>query len=363
MPMGYEWVPPSEPPPWPPPTDRRWRRRSLAALAATLVVIGATATGITYAVTRLTSTGVNVAGGDAAVVDITSSLADGNTAAGTGMVITPSGEVLTNNHVVQGARAISVQIGGTGTTYDGAVMGVDPTDDVALLKLSNVSNLPTIRVGDSSRLSVGDSVTAIGNALGRGGTPVRSPGTVTALGQTISASDQGGAHVETLSNMIQFDASIQPGDSGGPLVNSAEQVVGMDTAASGSVRDRQLASDVAFAIPINTAISIAHQIASGAPSPNIEGPNRAFLGVEVRDSSTPAGALVVGVQPNSPADTAGLAAQDVIVAVDGTTVDSVASLQSALRTHKAGDQVGIGWIDTSGQQHRATAQLGSGPTP
>ena len=360
---SYEWLPPAAPPPWPPAAEPRGLRRSLAGLVAAVLVLGAAAAGITYGFTKFAATGTTPLGGESTVVDITSSLADGNSAAGTGMIITSSGEVLTNNHVVENSQSVSVQIGGAGTVYDAAILGVDPADDIALLKLPNVSGLQTVHVGDSSRVAVGDSVTAVGNALGRGGTPVSTRGSVTALGQSITASDPSGTNVETLNDMIQFNASIEPGDSGGPLVNTSGQVIGMDTAASGRVRDRQLGSNVAFAIPINTAISVAQKISSGTPSPNIRTAHGAFLGVDVRNSSSPAGALVVGVQPNTPADSAGIAAQDVIVAVNGTAVASVESLQSALRAHKPGDHVRIRWIDGSGQQQNATVQLASGPTP
>src|SRR5207302_7735688 len=124
------------------------------------------------------------------------------------------------------------QINGSGPTHDAHVVGTDAADDVALVQIDGVSGLKTVSIGDSSKVSVGDPVVAIGNALGRPGPPSVSQGTVTALGRTITATDQNGGNPETLSNLIQVNASILPGDSGGPLVNGSGSVIGMDTAAS-----------------------------------------------------------------------------------------------------------------------------------
>ncbi|TMC47155.1 MAG: PDZ domain-containing protein [Chloroflexi bacterium] len=291
-------------------------------------------------------------------------LADGaGSAAGTGMVISSSGEVLTNNHVVDGAQSISVQVAGTGPTYSAHVLGYDVTADVALIKVDGAPSLTTVNLGDSSTVSVGDAVTAVGNALGRSGPPSVTTGSVTALDQQITASDQGGANAETLNGLIQIDALIQPGDSGGPLVNAANQVVGMDTAAasSGRFRIRQQGSRVAFAIPINAALTIAHEIeAGGGGDSAVQTGDRAFLGVGTQDGNGD-GAQVTSVQQGSPADDAGLAAGDVITGLDGTTVDSPTTLRSAILRHHPGDRVGVTWRDGSGNQHTATVTLTSGP--
>jgi S1-C subfamily serine protease len=300
---------------------------------------------------------------DPAVADINTTLNGQGSAAGTGMVITSSGQVLTNNHVIQGASSIRVQVGGSGRTYSAHVVAVDPADDVALLQLENASGLTTISIGDSSKVSVGDPIVAIGNALGRGGTPQASQGTVTALNRTITASDIGGSNAETLSGLIQIDAPIQPGDSGGPLVNNSGQVVGMDTAAeTNGLRRRAQPSTVGFAIPINTAMSIARQMASGQSSPNIQSGQGPLLGVEVQDAAgQTSGALVAGVQSGSPAASAGLVAGDVITGLGGTRVDSAAALGTAIHGHHVGDQVKVTWVDQSGQQHSATVKLAAGP--
>jgi len=374
---GYPWTypltgdslqPPLSPPYWPPPPPpppAHSRRRAAAALTGIVLVFAGIAAGVTLGLRHVTTAPTTASTGSvtAAVVDVNSDLGAGNSASGTGMILSSSGQILTNNHVVEGAVSVTVDVIDNGRTYNATVVGVDPTDDVAVLQLANASDLPTVPIGDSSHVSVGDSVTAIGNALGRGGAPTDSSGTVTALGQTVTATDPGGANAETLTDMIAFNAQIQPGDSGGPLVDSSGKVIGMDTAGGGRVRRVNPGSSVGFAIPINSAITIAHQITSGSNAPNVTSAHAPLLGVEAQDSTSPLGALVVGVQPNTPADGAGIAARDVIVSLSGTTIDTVSTLHNALLRHKPGDSVDVGWLDPQGTQHHATVQLASGAIP
>lgn len=300
---------------------------------------------------------------DPAIVDIVVRLAGGQgTAEGTGMVISGGGQVLTNNHVIDGASTITVQIGGQGSTYPASVVGYDVNDDIALLQIQNPpSNLTTVQIGDPSQLNVGDSVLALGNALGRGGTPTPAAGTVTALDQTITASDPSGQS-ETLSGLIETNANIQPGDSGGPLVDAQGRVIGMDTAASvagGRFRFGGRAGE-GYAIPIDTAMQIVDQIRNGGGgNGNIQTGRRALLGVEIADSAQ--GASVQGVQPGSPAESAGIGQGDVITSVGGQQVTSSASLQAAILKHKPGDRVDVTWLDASGGSHHATVTLISGP--
>jgi S1-C subfamily serine protease len=293
---------------------------------------------------------------DPAVVDINTTMTNGR-AAGTGMVLTSDGVVLTNNHVIADATDIQVQINGTGTVYKADVLGYDVTDDVALIKLENASHLATVSIGDSSAVSVNDDVVALGNALGKGGTPAVATGVITALDQHITVSDETGGDTETLSGLIEINAGLQPGDSGGPLVNTSGQVIGMDTAASGSSR-RSAAAD-GYAIPIKSALGIAQQIQAGKSSAKVHIGDRALLGVEIRDGQT--GATVVGVEDGSPAASAGLTEGDTIVGIDSTKVADSAGLQSALDTHKPGDHVQVSWVDADGASHHAQATLSSGP--
>jgi S1-C subfamily serine protease len=244
------------------------------------------------------------------LVDVVSTLGDENgEAAGTGMVLTSTGEVLTNNHVIDGATSISVTDIGNGRTYKASVVGYDKTQDVAVLQLQDASGLTTVSLGNSATVSTGQSVVAIGNAEGKGGQPSVATGSVTALNQSITASDDGSGSSEQLTGMIETNAPIEPGDSGGPLVNSAGQVVGMDTAASTSSEtpsaqaanpgqpsqgqtgqsqsgQSQSSGTQAFSIPINEAVSIAAQIDGGKSSSSLHLGSTAFLGVEVSSTST-----------------------------------------------------------------------------
>ena len=176
---------------------------------------------------------------DVGVVDVNTSLAyQSSAAAGTGMILTANGEVLTNNHVIDGATSVTVTVVATGKSYKADVVGTNPTADVALLQMRNASGLQVAKIGDSSTLKVGDQITAVGNAGGVGGAPSVHSGAVTALDQSITASDGAGGESEQLTGLIQMNALLQPGDSGGPLYNAAGEVVGMNTA--GSARRRVL---------------------------------------------------------------------------------------------------------------------------
>ena len=173
------------------------------------------------------------------------------------MIVSPSGEIVTNNHVVQGADTVRVTIAGHGS-HDATVVGTDPSADVAVLRVSGLSDLPTVRFANSSSIAVGDPVVAIGNALGLGGSPTVTEGIISATGRTITAADETGSAEETLHGLLQTDAPIVPGNSGGPLVDAKGAVVGMDTAAASSGTD---SASVGFAIPANTVRQVATEIA------------------------------------------------------------------------------------------------------
>lgn len=305
-----------------------------------------------------------------AVVDINTTLASlgqAGQAAGTGIILTSNGEILTNNHVIQGATSIKVTIPSRSTAYTATVIGVSTTADVALIQIQGVSGLPTATLANSSSLSVGEPVVAIGNALGQGGTPSVSQGTITALDQSVTASD--GTSSEQLSGLIQSDAPISPGDSGGPLVNSAGQVVGMITAAQTS-GPRQTTSTVGYAIPTSNAVTVVNQILSGSTSQGIVLGLPGYLGVAVQnlDAATAArlnlgsnvGALVVGVASGSPAEQAGIAQNGVITAIDGVSIASATALGPAIQSHKPGQQIQVSWVDQNGT-HTATVSLATGP--
>ena len=302
------------------------------------------------------------------VVDITTVVDFGGAeAAGTGVVLTPSGAVLTNNHVVAGATKIRVTVVASGDSYPATVVGTDPTDDVAVLRLSGASGLATARLATAAQVSnvaVGDAVTAVGNAGGKGGTPTAATGAVVGLGRDITASDEDGTDSEQLTGLIEVSAAVQPGDSGGPLYAADGTVIGIDTAASTSGRGRvdttaARSRSAGFAIPVTTAAAIADRIAGGEQSTAIHQGNPAFLGVQFPASgdSTTISGIVVG----SPAAAAGIRAGDAITAVDGTAIRGSDALSSALAGHRAHDQVAVTWTDTAGRSHTATVTLTTGP--
>jgi S1-C subfamily serine protease len=285
-------------------------------------------------------------------------------AAGTGMIVTSSGEVLTNNHVVESATSISVTIPGRSGSHNARLLGVDPTGDVALIQVEGVSGLPTVKLANSSSLTVGEKVVAIGNAGGQGGAPTVTQGTITALNQSITAGDANSTP-ENLSGLIQTDAPIEAGDSGGALANADGQVVGMITAGS-TQGFRQQATTVGYAITSSTATDIVNQIQKGqASSTVILGPSGALgVGVQDLDPQTAAqlgvnsGALVQSVVSGGPADQAGIQSGSAITKVGSTPVTSSATLGTALQGHKPGDRVQVTWVDQSGS-HTATVTLGS----
>jgi S1-C subfamily serine protease len=298
------------------------------------------------------------------LVDIVSTIGyDGAQGAGTGVVLTSDGIVLTNHHVVAGSTSISVTDVGSGKTYSAKVLGYDRSQDVAVIKLADATGLQTAPLGDSSTVAVGDSVVAVGNALGKGGAPSAVAGTVTDLDQSITAMDSSNGTAEQLSGLIQIDAAILPGDSGGALVDSHSQVVGIITAASVS-GDRQAAPTEGFAIPLATAKGIADQIVAGQSSATVHVGGTAFLGVQIAgtNGATGDGVLVAGSVSGSGADRAGITGGDVITSVDGKVVRSGEALKAALAGHHPGDRVTVRWVDQAATSHTATITLTDGPT-
>ena len=299
-----------------------------------------------------------------AIVDINTVLGNG-AAAGTGMLISSTGEILTNNHVVNGSTSITVTVQGRSQKYSAHVVGVDISQDIAVIQIDgSVSGLPTVKFADSSSLEVGETVVALGNALGRGGAPNVTSGQITALDQTITASS-GGSSSETLNGMIQSDAVIYEGDSGGALVNTSGQVVGMITAGQAQ-GFRSSASDVGFAIAANTAVGVVNRIRAHEQAADLTYGQVGFLGVSVQTLdafsaqqlglSVSSGALVTSVQPGSGAEAAGIARNSVITKVGGASVTSSDTLGTAIRSHRPGDSVSLTWVNLGGT-HTATVTL------
>jgi len=298
---------------------------------------------------------------DGVVVVLTSLGYEGGAAAGTGMVLTSSGRVLTNNHVIAGATSVRVSVPKTGHTYSAHVVGYDVPDDVAVLQLDNASGLTTVTRESSPGVSVGDTVTAVGNAGGTG-TIATAGGKVTRVRRTITVRDDHG-RLEKLAGLIETSTHVEPGDSGGALLNSSGRVVGMITAASGSdrFRLRGAASNAAFAIPIAKAAGIAQKILTGRGSTLIHVGPTAFLGVQVGAVDAGSGASIAGVVPDGPADSAGIAAGDVITAVAGKRVTAPSDISTILLTKKPGMRIEVGYVDGSHVKRSAVVTLASGP--
>jgi S1-C subfamily serine protease len=325
-------------------------------------------------------------------------------------VLTSSGLVLTNNHVVDGSTALTATITSSGRRYPAQIVGTDAKDDVALLRLVGVTGLKTVAVGDSGKVAVGTQVVALGNAGGTGGAPTVTSGSITALNRTITASDAGSNTSETLHNMLQTNAPIAEGDSGGPLSNAAGQVIGIDTAANTRSFGGPGTSQ-GFAIPINRALVIARQMAAGHGSATIRLGQPAFMGIAVaspppNEAAPPAssprqqlqqlqqtadqfggginsngrclpngsgnpvpasiapagsGTLIAGAFCHEPAAAVGLTGGDVILAINGQAVGPPPSLTNALSRYRPADHISVTWMDTNGQRHTSTLVLSAGP--
>jgi S1-C subfamily serine protease len=356
---------------------RRHRRRRRAAIAAGVAAAAIAAGGTAWATTGTTtlSTAQIVSQTDPGLVDVISTLGyQHGTAEGTGMVLTSNGEVLTNNHVVDGATSIQVRDVGNDRTYAAKVVGYSDKNDVAVLQLTGASGLTTVKTGNSGSVKVGQTVVAIGNAEGKDGTPSVATGTVTGLGATITASDSASGTSEQLTDMIQTNAGIEPGDSGGPLVDSSGVVVGMNTAASAAGAQVGTTADTttqAFSIPIDKALSIADQIEAGQSSATVHIGATAFLGVEVSSASSggfsgglgqTSGVTIEGAVSGTAAAAAGLTDGDTITSVGGHAVSSGSDLQSVIEGYHPGDKVTVVWQDQFGQTHSSVLTLTQGPT-
>ena len=263
-------------------------------------------------------------------------------AAGTGIIVTGDGYILTNKHVINGADKVTVVLD-DGTTYeDVKVVATDPLNDVAFLKVKDASDLPAVNLGDSKTLHVGQQVIAIGNALGEYQNTVTS-GIISGIGRSVTASDGSGYNAETLSDMIQTDAAINSGNSGGPLVNAAGEVIGINTATSST------AENMGFAIPISSVKGMLSQLTETGKA------ERSYLGVysqEITPEAAKAYNLPVtsgaylyspssysAITKGSPAEKAGLKDKDIVTAVNGVKVGTSGSLANLIGEYKPGDTV------------------------
>ncbi len=302
----------------------------------------------------------------AAVVVITSqvqSARGSGTGVGSGMIFDGNGWILTNKHVVDGATQLEVRLADS-RTFAARVYGIDPLTDLAIVKV-DATGLPTVRIGSSSDLSIGQLAVAIGDPLGTFENTVTT-GVVSGLGRQIRAGDVTSLSGEQLNNLIQTDAAINPGNSGGPLINSAGEVIGINTAVASS------AQGIGFAIPIDVARPLMQQALAGRPL------TRPWIGVYYepvtrqlasdQHLSVDAGALVhapagagAAVVAGGPAEKAGLREGDVITAVDGTKVDATHDLSTLVVPHQPGDRVVLS-IVRDGATRTLAVTLGTLPS-
>jgi serine protease Do len=277
---------------------------------------------------------------------------------GTGIVLDPNGQVLTNFHVVQGADRIHATV--AGRSFPAELVGYDRGHDVAVLQLLGAGGLPVAPIGDSAQLAEGEPVVALGNARGSDSPLTREVGNVTGFGRTVNAEDALTGSSDELTGLIEFAAPVRAGDSGGPLVNSAGQVVGITTAAS--VNFRLGPGGEGFAIPINDAMGVAGQIRARVPSDSVHIGPPVLLGVGVRTASRrDPGVLIADVLRGGPAEQAGLVSGDILTMLDGTPLDSATTLTYVLDRHYPGDVIDLVWIDAGGQERTGKATLSAGP--
>ncbi|NNN20681.1 MAG: trypsin-like serine protease [Acidimicrobiales bacterium] len=287
------------------------------------------------------------------IVSIATNNSDGSSSQGSGMIITSTGLVLTNNHVIATASNVMVSVYGNQIPWNATIIGRDPVDDLALLSLTGATGLPTVKLGNSLNVSVGESVLAIGNALGLEGGLTVTEGIVSALGRTVPAGEISAGINETLTDMIQTDAAINPGNSGGPLVDMNGNVIGMNTASGSSSNGNVAAQNIGFAIPTSTIESLLPQHQKGGviqggistigvQSADLSDQLRAYYGIGPVPNY---GAVIVAFTGNSPAQSNGLKIGDVITAIDLSPITSSAQLNTIIDATNPGTSITVTYYD------------------
>jgi S1-C subfamily serine protease len=287
------------------------------------------------------------------LVEISSTLGSG-TAAGTGLVLSANGIVVTNHHVVEGSTAIKVTVVSTGRTYPARYVGSNSTKDVAVLRLIGARNLTTVELASSSEAATtGDKIIAVGDANGDGGSLTAATGMVTAVNQSITVNgDDGTTH--DLTGLIEINADIVPGDSGGALLSSNGRVVGMNVAASSGTADI-----TGYDIPITTVMSVVRAVEAGQASSSIDIGYDAYLGIGLYDDTS--APTIAGVVDGGAAAGAGLQAGDTITAVGGKTVHTGRGLRLAIAEQQPGESVRVSWPTADGAKHSTRVTLDRAP--
>lgn len=282
--------------------------------------------------------------------------------AGTGMILTGDGEVLTSYHVVNGSTRIQVMVASTQKVYSATVVGRDQTKDIALLKLQGASGLSPVATSKDA-VNEGTSITAVGNASGQGYlTQVK--GTVMALNQSIRTSSEAGLPAAKLTGLIQTSANVVPGDSGGPLFNSKGQVIGINAAAasSNSTSGQSGLASESFSVPVTTALQVVDTVRTGHSSGTVIVGRKAFLGVSMSGQEASAnGVRVAAVTSGGAAAKAGVRAGDTISAINGVSTTDYSSLTNEVATLQPGQKVTLNWTTSAGATEHATVTLGSSP--
>jgi S1-C subfamily serine protease len=303
------------------------------------------------------------------LVDVETDLGYNYGGAGTGLLLTGTGEVLTNNHVINGAKRVEVVSKANQRRYQATVLGYDRTRDIALLKIQGAARLSPARIGNSAKLRIGEPIMGIGNAGGLG-KPVRAPGTVQEMGVSISTSDDLTSSKEQLNGLVKILADIQPGQSGGPLLNEAGEVVGINTAATVNYSSTVPTSGgVGYAILISDAMDAVRAIRAGRSTDQVHvGPTATLNAYVTGPTVGPDNRALPGTQPGArvssvgfPALSAGLRIDDTIVSFDGAPVDTPARLTALLGQRAPGDRVTVGWITRDGRFKAAPITLVEGP--
>jgi S1-C subfamily serine protease len=290
--------------------------------------------------------------------------------AGSGIVLSASGEILTNNHVINQATTVEVVTKANQRRYSARVVGYDRNHDVAMLQIQDPGKLVPAAIGDSTAVRIGEPILGIGNAGGAGGKPIRAPGKVNNVGRSISTSDELTGSTEQLKGLIEILADIRPGDSGGPLVNEAGQVIGVNTAASVNYKT-SVPNGTGYAIPINDAMEIVQVIRGGRSTDEVHVGPTGIIGIAVAGPALgPDGYISPGAKPgatitavglDSPGEAAGLQRGDTIVGVDGTPIDSPTRLTAITGRHRPGDRMNLDWVTQAGQRRSGAVVLGDGP--
>lgn len=276
-------------------------------------------------------------------------------AAGTGMILSSDGYILTNNHVIDGSTSISVTVESTGKSYKATVVGSDSTGDVAVLKLVGASGLTPVKFAPSEKVSVGQSVYSVGNAQGTGHL-VTAVGTVGAVNQSLTIGSDDGSPSEHLTGMIELQSDVVSGDSGGALFDTRGRVIGMVTAASSG--GQPITGD---ALNIAQVLKIEKQILAGTASSDIQYGTPAFIGVNIATTQSTVGVPVASTFPGMPAANAGITRGDTITAVNGTAVNSATALSDDIRSFKVGSTITVTWLDAAGVSHSSRLTLIAGP--